>query len=173
MNGLDDRLEKSSSILFTSSVPVFRRSEALWYARVSTLNWGRQLNGRSIRQHKGGSMVRLASYAAITAATFFFVANGALAHGVTVQVGHNRISPTEITVSVGQVVHFENLDEMPGGHTLVADDGSFKSPGLAKGEGWHYTFTKPGTYAYHIQEHPKAVGKVIVVDEEPSLPLKP
>jgi plastocyanin len=152
---------------------MFRLHHSPWYTGISTLKWGRQLNGWSIRQRKGGFTVRLVSYAATTAVTFFFVASGALAHGVTVQVGHNRISPTEITVSVGQVVHFENLDEMPGGHTLVADDGSFKSPGLAKDEGWHHTFTKPGTYTYHIQEHPKAVGKVIVVDEEPSLPSKP
>ncbi len=94
----------------------------------------------------------------------------ALAHGVTVNVGHNRISPAEVTISAGGIVHFHNHDEMPGGHTIVADDGSFESPGLAKGEDWHHTFPEPGTYTYHIKEHPTATGKIVVVEESPSKP---
>jgi plastocyanin len=51
---------------------------------------------------------------------------------------------------------------MPGGHTIMADDCSFKSPDLAKDESWSHTFTKPGTYAYHIKQHPEAKGKIVV-----------
>ncbi len=94
----------------------------------------------------------------------------ALAHGVIVNVGHNRISPAEVTISAGGIVHFHNQDEMPGGHTIVADDGSFESSGLAKGEDWHHTFPEPGTYTYHIKEHPTATGKIVVVEESPSEP---
>jgi plastocyanin len=111
----------------------------------------------------------LATFAVLTG---LLVAAPAPAHGVTVEVGHNRLSPAEVTVAVGQVVHFQNLDEMPGGHTIVADDGSFASPGLAKGEGWHHTFEKPGVYPYHIKEHPTATGKVIVVEKLPESPAK-
>lgn len=90
------------------------------------------------------------------------LAGGAWAHGVTVKIGHNRIEPEEVTVRQGGIVHFVNEDAMPGGHTLVADDGSFESPGLPKGGDWHHTFAEPGVYSYHIKEHPSANGRVIV-----------
>jgi plastocyanin len=80
----------------------------------------------------------------------------------TVKVGHNRLDPAELTVKAGTKVTFHNEDEMPGGHSLVADDGSFKSPALAKGQDWSHTFDKPGTYSYAIKEHPSAKGKVVV-----------
>ena len=80
----------------------------------------------------------------------------------TVKVGHNRLEPAELTVSVGTTVTFHNEDQMPGGHSIVADDGSFKSPGLAKDQSWSHKFEKAGTYSYSIKEHPSAKGKVIV-----------
>ncbi len=79
-----------------------------------------------------------------------------------VEVGHNRLSPNEITIAVGETVTFHNQDEMPGGHTLVADDGSFQSPPLKKGEEWSRTFEKPGTYDYHMRQHPDAKGTITV-----------
>ena len=65
-------------------------------------------------------------------------------------------------MTVGTTVVFHNLDEMPGGHTIVASDGSFESPGLAKDQKWSHTFTEPGVYAYEIKEHPSAKGKIVV-----------
>lgn len=101
-----------------------------------------------------------------TLAIGVLVASLAYAHGATIDIGHNRVEPAEVTIAVGGVVHFQNHDEMPGGHTIVADDGSFSSPGMAKDEGWHHTFEKPGTYSFHIKEHPGAKGKVIVVEKK-------
>jgi plastocyanin len=103
-----------------------------------------------------------------SAALFFCMASIVMfsliasADDVMVHVGHNKLDPAEITVPVGTTVVFHNLDEMPGGHTIVASDGSFESPGLAKGQKWSHTFTEPGVYAYEIKEHPSAKGKVIV-----------
>ena len=51
---------------------------------------------------------------------------------------------------------------MPGGHTIVASDGSFESPSLSKDQKWSHTFTEPGVYAYEIKEHPSAKGKIVV-----------
>jgi plastocyanin len=86
----------------------------------------------------------------------------ALAGEATVLVGHNRLTPSELRVAPGTTVTFENQDEMPGGHSIVADDGSFRSPGLAKGEKWSHTFDAPGVYPYSIQQHPKARGTITV-----------
>ena len=80
----------------------------------------------------------------------------------TVQVGTNRLQPTEVSIAVGDTVTFHNQDEMFGGHTIVANDGSFKSPPLGKDESWSHTFDKPGTYTYHIKEHPRAKGRIVV-----------
>lgn len=79
-----------------------------------------------------------------------------------VQVGHNKLDPSDLTVAAGATVVFHNLDEMPGGHTIAADDGSFQSPGLAKDQNWSHTFNEPGVYLYSIKEHPTAKGKIVV-----------
>jgi len=41
-------------------------------------------------------------------------------------------------------VVFSNTQEMPGGHTIVADDRSFSSPVLGKDKSWSHTFDKAG-----------------------------
>lgn len=79
-----------------------------------------------------------------------------------VQVGHNKLDPSDLTVAPGTTVVFHNVDKMPGGHTIVADDGSFESPGLAKDQSWSHTFNEPGAYLYSIKEHPSAKGKIVV-----------
>jgi plastocyanin len=80
------------------------------------------------------------------------------------------VSPAEVTIAPGESVRFENQDEMPGGHTIVAENDAFASPGLAKGQVWEHTFTKPGVYVFKIKEHPSAVGKVIVGEPAPAAP---
>jgi len=50
----------------------------------------------------------------------------AAAGEVTISVGHNKIDPAKVTLKAGDTVVFHNLDEMPGGHTVVAADGSFE-----------------------------------------------
>ena len=79
-----------------------------------------------------------------------------------VHVGHNKLDPTDLKVDAGTKVVFHNMDEMPGGHTIVADDDSFQSPGLAKDESWSHTFTEPGVYSYSIKQHPSAKGTITV-----------
>jgi len=81
---------------------------------------------------------------------------------VMVHIGHSSVDPAEITIQAGDTVVFHNIHEMPGGHTVAADDGSFESPPLAKDEKWKHTFEKPGTYGVHVKQHPTAKGVVIV-----------
>ena len=94
--------------------------------------------------------------------TSVFVGAAMAAEEATVQIGHNKLEPSELTIAAGTTVIFHNQDQMPGGHTIVADDGSFESPGLAKDESWSHTFADPGDYGYSIKEHPAAKGRVIV-----------
>jgi plastocyanin len=102
--------------------------------------------------------VRLVSVVTLS----LFAAALAFAHGPGISIAHNKVEPAKLKIPVGQVVHFTNLVPMPGGHTIVADDGSFQSPPLNKGDGWHHTFEEPGIYGYHIKQHPKVKGTIIV-----------
>jgi len=89
-------------------------------------------------------------------------AASAQAAEVMVHVGHSSVDPAEIKIKAGDTVVFHNIHEMPGGHTVTADDGSFESPPLAKDEKWKHTFEKPGTYGVHVKQHPTNKGVVIV-----------
>jgi len=70
-----------------------------------------------------------------------------------------------VTVAVGEEVVFVNEDAMPGGHTVMADDQAFHSPALAKGQRWSVRFDTPGRRGFHLVQHPKARGAVVVVEE--------
>jgi plastocyanin len=100
--------------------------------------------------------------AALASAVAIGLAGIASAHGPTVRVGHNSVTPGRVTIAPGATVHFRNLDAMPGGHSIVADDGSFSSPGLAKNGDWHRTFPDAGEYPFHLREHPDARGVIVV-----------
>jgi len=65
-----------------------------------------------------------------------------------------------ITIATGTVVVWKNLDDDP--HTVTAVDGSFDSGGLAQGDTFRHTFSKPGTYQYYCKVHPMMRGTVIV-----------
>lgn len=90
------------------------------------------------------------------------LASPALAGDVMVHVGHNKLDPAVVKVKAGDTVVFHNLDQMPGGHTVVADDGDLSSPPLEKGGQWSHTFVMPGSYGFHIKEHPSAKATVVV-----------
>jgi plastocyanin len=85
-----------------------------------------------------------------------------LAAEVMVHVGHNKLDPAEVSIAAGDTVIFHNTAEMPGGHTIVSDDGELSSPPLAKDAQWSHSFEAPGSYSFHIKQHPhaKAVVKV-------------
>ncbi len=65
-----------------------------------------------------------------------------------------------VTVPVGTTVIWVNRGD--DAHTVTADDGSFISPGLDRGEQFSHRFTAPGTYAYHCAMHPHMTARIIV-----------
>jgi len=88
------------------------------------------------------------------------------AHEKKVTVGHNRLDPGELTVKAGETVVFHNVDQMPGGHTVVSESGEIASPPLDQGQTWSHTFAEPGTYELKIEEHPEATLTVTVMAAE-------
>ena len=84
------------------------------------------------------------------------------AHAATksVTIKEGQYSPASITVKVGDTVVWTNSDERD--HTVVADDGSFKSDNLGGGETFQFKFTKAGKFGYHCTYHPRMKGTVVV-----------
>ena len=87
----------------------------------------------------------------------------ALAHGPTVKLSYARVQPAELTITVGQTVHFVNVNSAAGVVTVVEKGGSFESPPLARSEGWHHTFDEAGRFAFQVKEFPGREGDVVVV----------
>jgi LPXTG-motif cell wall-anchored protein len=86
------------------------------------------------------------------------VATAAASGGVTIE--DFAFSPGTITVDQGESVAWTNRDGV--GHTATADDGSFDTGTLNRGESGSQQFDEPGTYPYHCTPHPNMTGKVVV-----------
>ncbi len=65
-----------------------------------------------------------------------------------------------LEIAVGTTIEWKNEDPVP--HTVTADDNSFDSGPIENGQVWRYTFTRPGTYAFHCTPHPFMTGTVVV-----------
>jgi plastocyanin len=81
---------------------------------------------------------------------------------VTVTVGHGSFDPTHVKIKKGESVIFHNVQEMPGGHTVVADDGSWKSPPLALDGKFTQRFEQSGVVKFHVEQHPHVTGEIVV-----------
>jgi plastocyanin len=82
--------------------------------------------------------------------------------GVVFRTGMRDLQYVErsIEIAVGTTIEWTNNDPVP--HTVTADDGSFGSPLINTGEVWRYTFTRPGSYAFHCTPHPFMTGTIVV-----------
>ena len=103
---------------------------------------------------------------AMLAAATLVAAPPSTAHGPTVRLTYGGPKPAQLTIVAGQTVHFQNGGTTSRSFTVVADDGSFEGPTLARGGGWHHTFETPGSFGYHVREQPDRRGKILVVPAE-------
>ena len=71
-----------------------------------------------------------------------------------------KFVPDTVTVAIGTTVTWTNQDST--NHTVVADDGSWKSEKLAKDATFSFTFDKAGTYTYKCNIHTSMKGTIIV-----------
>lgn len=78
----------------------------------------------------------------------------AAAAGHHVMIEDYAYSPASITVRAGDTVTWTNHDEAK--HDVVTTSGptSFRSPLLAKGQSWSFTFSTAGSYSYYCSVHP-------------------
>ena len=71
-----------------------------------------------------------------------------------------KFTPGTVTVNEGDTVTWTN--DGPSVHTATAEDGSFDTGTLRKGESGSTTFTQAGTIAYICSPHPFMKAKVVV-----------
>lgn len=69
-------------------------------------------------------------------------------------------SPASLTVKVGTTVTWINHDD--DAHTVVSNQGKFKSALMNKNGSFEFRFTAAGEYPYSCGLHPKMTGKIIV-----------
>lgn len=65
-----------------------------------------------------------------------------------------------IEITAGTTIEWKNEDPLP--HSVTADDSGFDSGLIEAGQVWRYTFTRPGTYAFHCTPHPFMKGTIVV-----------
>ena len=80
--------------------------------------------------------------------------------GNTVAISNFTFNSNDLHVPAGTTVTWTNNDTAP--HTVTADDGSFTSVTLNKGDTYSKTFSTAGTYHYHCTIHSMMKAEVIV-----------
>jgi plastocyanin len=80
----------------------------------------------------------------------------------SVSIKDMQFQPAAIEVQAGDTVTWTNNDDRD--HTVVADDGSFKSDNISAGGKFVYKFTKAGKFSYACSYHPRMKGTVTVTD---------
>lgn len=78
-----------------------------------------------------------------------------------IEIENYAFKPAQLTIVAGTKVTWINKDKIA--HTATSDEKRFESGLISPGAaGFSYTFTAPGTYAYHCTPHPKMTGVIIV-----------
>lgn len=80
---------------------------------------------------------------------------------VAVAVQDFAFAPANLTVHVGTSVVWTNLDQEP--HTVrTTTSATLASTALQTNATYAFTFTTPGTFAYHCSIHPEMHGVIVV-----------
>jgi plastocyanin len=77
-----------------------------------------------------------------------------------VSIASMKFSPASLNIAAGDEVTFTNEDGVP--HTASAEDGSFDTGRLTKGQSATITFAAAGEVAYFCKVHPMMKAKLIV-----------
>ena len=72
-----------------------------------------------------------------------------------------QFNPSSITINTGDTITWTNNGSQP--HTATANDHSFDTGTLSKGQSASHTFNQPGTFSYICTIHPFMHGTVTVV----------
>ncbi|MBX3530599.1 MAG: cupredoxin family copper-binding protein [Rhizobiaceae bacterium] len=94
----------------------------------------------------------------LAAAALAFATTGAFAADHAVEIKGMKFNPAAVTVKVGDTITFTNADAAP--HTATADDKSFDTGRLSKGQSATVTISAAGDHAYKCLIHTMMKGSV-------------
>lgn len=77
-----------------------------------------------------------------------------------VKMKNTAFNPSDLTVDKGTTVKWTNDDSLT--HTVVANDNSFSSGNMGKGQTFEFTFNQVGSFEYKCSIHPSMKGKITV-----------
>lgn len=77
-----------------------------------------------------------------------------------VNIQNFAFDPQELTIALGDTVHWVNMDTAP--HTATDGNGEFDSGTLNNGDSYDHVFMTPGTFSYVCSIHPNMNGAVTV-----------
>jgi plastocyanin len=100
-------------------------------------------------------LTRRTLLATIAAATTL-PARAATDHAVAIK--GMKFAPAELTVAAGDTVTFTNMDSAP--HTGTADDHSFDTGKLTKGQSGTVNIAAKGEFTFHCHIHPAMKGVI-------------
>jgi amicyanin len=99
---------------------------------------------------------------AVVVLLFLLPAPQASAATQQVHMSGYAYGPATLTIKVGDTVTWTNHDQAPHDAVTTAGPAQFRSPMLATGQTWSFTFTTPGTYSYYCSIHPDMRGQIVV-----------
>ncbi|PYV77375.1 MAG: amicyanin [Acidobacteria bacterium] len=106
----------------------------------------------------------LVATAAMLVASFFVVQHArgesAKPSAPEVKIDNFTFTVPSVTVAAGTEVTWVNRDDIP--HTVVSQEGVFKSKALDTDDKFSFKFSQPGTYHYFCSIHPKMTAEVVV-----------
>jgi len=93
------------------------------------------------------------------AGVFAFGSSARAANHIVRIAGH-AFSPANLTIAAGDSVTFVNEDGAP--HTATANNGSFDTGRLGRGDSATLTFNSAGTFDYFCAVHPSMTAQLTV-----------
>jgi len=112
-------------------------------------------------QSRGTSEVNPAGSAILTLSARVRHTTAHAASDTTVTIADFQFTPASITIHVGDTVTWTNHG--PSAHTATANNGSFNTGVLQKGQSASHTFNTAGTFTYICSIHPFMHGTVVVL----------
>jgi len=103
-------------------------------------------------------MLKLKTFA-VAAGLSVLLAFPVLAADHAVAIKGMKFVPANIEVAAGDTITFTNMDSAP--HTASANDGSFDTGRLGKGDSAKVTIGGAGSFDYICKIHPMMKGKVV------------
>ena len=80
--------------------------------------------------------------------------------GLRYAVDEHAFSPSRARVRVGTTVTFVNSGDMT--HAVSATDASWTTGPLLRAQSGYVRMERAGTFTYHCEEHPWAMGQIVV-----------